>query len=59
MSTNEITKKQKNYIDFIEDETGIIFIGKTKKEATKYISENKDKVPVSGSINMWALTNGY
>jgi hypothetical protein len=50
-----ITEKQKNYIDFIQDETGIIFSGTTKEEATKYISENKDKVPSSSSINMWAL----
>jgi hypothetical protein len=55
----EITEKQKSYIDFIEDETGIIFNGTTKEEAIKYISENKDKVPASGSINMWALVNGY
>jgi hypothetical protein len=55
----DITEKQRSYITFIEDETGIIFNGTTKKEATKYISENKDKVPASGSINMWALVNGY
>ena len=53
------TEKQIEYIRFIEDETGIIYSGKTKEEASKYISENKDKVPPSGSINMWALVKGY
>ena len=38
------TEKQLEYIRFIEDETGIIYKGKTKQEA---------------SINMWALVNGY
>ena len=53
------TEKQLNYIEFIEKETGIAYKGSTKSEASKYISENKDKVPVSSSINMWALVNGY
>ena len=53
------TKKQLEYIRFIEDETGITYKGKTKEEASKYISENKDKIPASGSINMWALVKGY
>ena len=52
------TQKQLDYIRFIE-ETGIDYKGNTKAEASKYISENKDKVPVSSSINMWALVNGY
>lgn len=55
----DITEKQRSYITFIEDETGIIFSGTTKEDATIYISENKDKVPASGSMNMWALVNGY
>lgn len=53
------TEKQLEYIRFIEEETGIIYDGKTKQEASKYISENKDKVPVSSSINMWALVKCY
>ena len=53
------TEKQLEYIKFIEDETGIIYKGKTKQEASNYISENKDKIHASGSINMWALVNGY
>ena len=53
------TEKQLSYIRFIEEETGIDYNGSTKAEASKYISENKDKVPASSSINMWALVNGY
>lgn len=53
------TEKQLEYIRFIQEETGIIYIGNTKKEASKYIYENKDKVPPSGSINMWTLIKGY
>ena len=53
------TEKQLEYIRFIEEETGVIYEGNTKQEASKYISENKDKVPASGSINMWALVKGY
>lgn len=53
------TERQLNYIRFIKEETGIKYEGKTKEEASKYISENKDKVPASGSINMWALVKGY
>jgi|TARA_R110002167_G_scaffold351623_1_gene564210 hypothetical protein len=53
------TERQLSYIKFIEEETGIDYKGSTKAEASKYISENKDKVPVSSSINMWALVNGY
>lgn len=54
-----ITEKQKRFISFIEDETGVVFEGKSKKEASKYIEENKDKIPASASINMWAIVNGY
>ena len=43
------TEKQLEYIRFIEDETGIIYKGKTKQEASNYISENKDKIPNSFS----------
>jgi len=53
------TEKQLNYIKFIEEETGIDFTGTTKEEASKYISENKDKVPISSTMNMWALVKGY
>lgn len=59
LKEEQITEKQKDFISFIEEETGIQFIGQTKQEASKYISENKDKIPVSSSINMWALIKGY
>lgn len=55
----EATEKQLDFIEFIEQETGIKFKGTTKEDASKYISENKNKIPVSASINMWALVNGY
>lgn len=53
------TKKQLDYIKFIEMETGIEYNGKTKEDATKYISENKDKISISSIENIWALLNGY
>ena len=53
------TEKQLDYIRFIGEETGIEYKGNTKTEASKYISENKDKVPHSSTINMWASVNGY
>lgn len=53
------TQKQLDYIRFIGEETGIEYKGITKKDASKYISENKDKLPYSSTINMWALVNGY
>ena len=59
MESVKETEKQLNYIRFIEDETGIIYNGKTKEEASNYISENKDKLPADSSINMWALVKGY
>ena len=59
LKENQITEKQKDFISIIEEETGIQFIGQTKQEASKYISENKDKVPKTAFINTWALVNGY
>lgn len=59
LKTMKETQKQLDYIRFIEEETGIEYKGNTKAEASKYISENKDKVPIYSSINMWALVNGY
>lgn len=53
------TEKQLEYIRFIAMETGIIYEGKTKQDASKYISENKNKVDESANINIWALVNGY
>ena len=50
------TEKQLKYIESIEDNTGIIFTGKTKKEASQYIDVNK-KHP--DNLNEWATVNGY
>jgi hypothetical protein len=53
------TEKQLEYIKFIEYETGVIYKGQTKQDASEYISENKDKVSAYSLINTWALVNGY
>jgi hypothetical protein len=53
------TEKQLEYIRFIEENTGVIYEGKTRKEASEYISKNKSKVPVDSLVNMWALVRGY
>lgn len=50
------TEKQLKYIESIEDNTGIIFTGKTKEDASNYISANKSH-PTNG--DEWAITNGY
>jgi hypothetical protein len=53
------TKKQLDYIRFIESETGVQYKGNSKSDAIKYISENKSKVPHCSTVNTWALENGY
>ena len=55
----EATKKQLDYIRFIESETGVQYKGSSKSDAVKYISENKGKVPYCSTVNTWALENGY
>jgi hypothetical protein len=50
------TQKQLDYIESIEENTGIIFTGTTKEEASKYISANKNH---PGMQNEWAIINGY
>ena len=55
----EETKKQLDYIRFIESETGVQYKGSSKSDAVKYISENKNKVPHCSTVNTWALENGY
>ena len=55
----EETKKQLDYIRFIESETGVQYKGSSKSDAVKYISENKSKVPHCSTVNTWALENGY
>jgi hypothetical protein len=53
------SEKQLSYIKFIAEETGVEYKGSTKAEASEYISINKDKIPPSSSVDMWALVNGY
>ena len=53
------TEKQLQYISFIESETGIRFTGTTKSEASKYIDENKSKIPFDAYESDWAIINGY
>ena len=38
------TEKQLKYIAFIEEETGVKFIGQTKQEASNYIQKNTEKL---------------
>lgn len=53
------TDKQLAYIRFIEEETNILYTGKTKQDASKYISENKNNIPPCGVENMWSIINCY
>lgn len=56
---NKPTQKQLDFIYFIEGQTGIKFTGKTKEDASKYIDENKSKIPHDAYDNDWAIINGY
>jgi ribosomal protein L10 len=56
---NKPTQKQLDFIYFMEGQTGIKFTGKTKKEASKYIDENKSKIPHDAYESDWAIVNGY
>lgn len=53
------TDKQLEFIKFIQSETGVMYNGKSKIDASKYISENKSKLPIDSNINEWSLNNGY
>lgn len=53
------TEKQIEYIRFIESETGIVYLGNSKKEASEYISKNKSKLSFDSIENTWAIENGY
>ena len=53
------TEKQLAYIRFIYEQTGIKYKGKTKYDASEYISKNKKKLPLEATENIWALQNGY
>ena len=51
------TEKQLEFIKFIEEFAPVNFTGKTKQEASEYISKYKECIPVEESQNMWAITN--
>lgn len=53
------TKKQLKYISFLEEATGIEYNGKTKFEASKYISKNKNKVNFYDKDNIFSIIKGY
>jgi len=53
------TVKQLNYIEFIEEWTNIKFTGITKQDASKYIDDNKSKIPTVAYESDWAIINGY
>lgn len=53
------TGKQLEFIKIIEEFAPIDFTGKTKQEASEYISKYKECIPIEGSQNMWAIINGY
>ena len=53
------TEKQLEFIKIIEEFATVDFTGKTKQEASEYISKYKEYIPVEESQNMWAIINGY
>ena len=46
------TDKQLEYIDFIQEFSGVSFEGNTKKEASEYIDQNKELARIN-SIDSW------
>lgn len=46
------TEKQLEYIEFIQEFSGVPFEGNTKGEASKYIDENKELARIN-SIDSW------
>ena len=46
------TEKQLDYIEFIQEFSGIPFEGNTRKEAAEYIDENKEFARIN-SIDSW------
>ena len=55
----EPTKKQLDFIEFIEEWTIVKFSGKTRQEASDYIDENKSKIPIDAYTSDWSIINGY
>ena len=59
METQKETNKQLEYISFIQEHTGVIYNGRGKSAASKYIDDNKGKVPNWAYESYWAIENGY
>ena len=55
-----MTQKQKEYIEFIEEFSGIKFSGNADNNAeiSAYINANKEKAMLA-SMDNWRLTQGY
>ena len=55
-----MTIKQKKYIEFIEEFSGVRFKGNpnSNKDISEYINNNKEKAKLA-SANNWAIINGY
>lgn len=49
------TDKQIDFINSIEDLTGVPFTGSTKQDATRYISENIDEFRRREELEGWAF----
>ena len=55
-----MTQKQREYIDFIEEFSGIKFTGNpnSNTDISNYINKNKDKAKLISTSN-WCTSNGY
>jgi hypothetical protein len=55
-----MTTKQKEYIEFIEEFSGVRFKGNpnSNKDISEYINNNKEKAKLASTDN-WAIINGY
>ena len=55
-----MTTKQKEYIEFIEEFSGVKFKGNhnSNKDISEYINSNKEKAKLASAYN-WAIINGY
>ena len=50
------TERQMQYIEALQENTGVPFRGITRAEASAYIDQNKNH---PGNQNAWAIENGY
>jgi len=55
-----MTQKQREYIEYIEEFSGVKFTGdkNNNSDISKYINENRTKADLQSASN-WALKNGY